>query len=70
MTFKQFFDLYTYACAIKQAGQRDGQILYNMLWYARHDLSSKIMETELDPFYVESRVPKAIDWIQLNWNTQ
>lgn len=70
MTFKQFFDLYGYTCRVKRSDQRDGQVLCNMLWYARHDLSSKLTVAGLNPFYVESRVPRAIDWIQLNWSTK
>lgn len=70
MTSKQFFDLYNYTCAIKRADQREGQVLYNMLWRVRPDLCNGLQSAGLDPFSVESRRLKAMEWIELNWSTE
>lgn len=70
MTSKQFFDLFNYTCAIKRADQREGQVLYNMLWRVRPDLCNRLQSVGLNPFSVESRRLKAMEWIELNWHIQ
>lgn len=51
---------------------RAGQVLFNVLWDLRPDLSEQIRGTELDPFFSEktggTKYSKAIEFIELHWD--
>jgi hypothetical protein len=47
---------------------RLGQIAYNLLSDCRKDLSEKVVGTEFDPFYDDSKLPAFYTWLAENWN--
>jgi hypothetical protein len=46
---------------------RKGQALFNALHRVRPDLAAKIHNTDLDPYYDDSRRGALCDWISTNW---
>lgn len=46
---------------------RKGQYFFNKLACVRKDLSDMLMEQGLDPFYNDSRLPAAIEFVKENW---
>lgn len=44
-------------------GLREGQRAYNQLREKRPDLATRILGTELDPFYIDSRLPAFREWL-------
>jgi hypothetical protein len=48
---------------------RSGQSMFNALRRVRPDLSEQIRgNTELDPFYVDARIPAFRGWLWAAWN--
>lgn len=48
--------------------QRRGQALFNHLHDVRPDLANQLRGTDLDPFYDNSKVVDALEFIQQHWN--
>lgn len=48
---------------------RKGQLHFNLLHRLRPDLADKIRGTEIDPFYLDERIPTYLTWITNNWHT-
>jgi len=63
MTFQDFLN----TAKNVPVGLRTGQHLYNTLAKVRPDIADVLMETGLDPFYDDNRVPAAIATIKANW---
>jgi len=47
--------------------QRKGQRFMNTLRVHRPDLEQRLAGEPLDPFYDDSKVPGAIQWVKENW---
>lgn len=49
---------------------RTGQTYFNTLNQVRQDLADAIRGTNLDPFYVDSKVPQFLAYVCEHWNDQ
>lgn len=66
MTFAAFLFAYT-TSKRKHSAQRAGQYWFNLLHEVRPELANRIRGTEIDPFYIDERVPMFISYIGDNW---
>ena len=47
--------------------QREGQAFFNVLYDVAPQVADKLRGTENDPFYVSSRVDRAINTVEWEW---
>lgn len=47
---------------------RVGQYLFNTLYLVRPDLADKIVTTDIDPFYLDSRLSAFWTFLDENWD--
>lgn len=48
---------------------RWGQAHFNVLHDVHPDLSARVHNTELDPFYLDERIPQFLAFVSSNWDT-
>lgn len=71
MNYQQFeHDFLHKYLPLKHKDLRNGQGLYNYLHDVAPILANKINATEFDCFYVDSKIPKTLKWLEENWLTQ
>ncbi len=47
---------------------RLGQTYFNLLFKWRPDLTNKVINTDLDPFYNDDRIPRFLEFVKRNWS--
>jgi hypothetical protein len=67
MTFDEFLATVKQTEADKPHWRR-GQTVFNVLYQLRPDLAERIRTTDLDPFYLDNRVPWTLAWIEDEWD--
>lgn len=50
--------------------QREGQYVFNCLFYNRPDLSEQIRGTILDPYYLDQHLPQFWIWVEQHWDDE
>ena len=66
MTFAEFVVYWAESC--RNSNMRQGQELMHCLGVLRDDLYRGLAQSELDPFYIETRLPAALEWIASHWD--
>ena len=48
-------------------GWREGQTYVNVLAQVRPDLSAKVLDLQIDPFYQDEHIPAFLQYVHDNW---
>ncbi len=46
---------------------RKGQAHFNLLYNLNPELAQEVTDTEVDPFYDDTRLPAFYKWVEENW---
>ena len=66
---KYFFDLF-YKTLSNNPNYRIGQCYFNVLWEIDPELANEIRGTEVDPFYLDKKIPDFLETLAKKWENK